>query len=746
MSERFTSSCLVTIGDGCARRVNVTMGDVISSHGPEIVSLLRLLHQRDSSDRWTDSLAPWVLSAAANQLTPHDRSVAVVGWLSPHLVVDNQSKLFDPNAHVGLFARPSGQQGVPAFAAFANGRVAALACRVDGDPDIVMLQQAFLTGDDVGAILTRLGSIGTVSSIGTVGSIGAVGAACWLDNAGHPENTSDYDGPLDSALALPTIDHLCAYVIAQRPELRSCPALGQEPGIGNGAMRNLALTSADVLEGSPSTRALLAAGGQPGFPSPPPNPYGHVELWRSWLNAPVTASPFPVSRLLCDVRRRRVDLQEHFPDLGQVRYRIAFLEWAASHASNPSETGLPAWAIASDRALPKITPIEPVMARTAGVTVVGFLDSALGLGEAARIMVRNLVFAGETVSTLTWHHIVSPPVVWRDRHPTANHDIQVLCVNGSELARWNRSAPVGVSTGAFRIGLWFWETDQLSAEMIAGAALLDEIWVTSEYTATVVRASIAANIAVLVIPLGMQNCVLALPSSTRQLSREKLRKHITGISSEAWWCGTSFDIASQIERKNPLAMIDAWKLAFPDENMHRTFVIKAMNGEQQPENLQHILNASENRNDIVVIDATWTPEEQHHFVRSLDVYMSLHRSEGYGLMLLEALAVGTPTIATAATGNLAFMTDANSWLVSATDLILDADAGPYRKGAKVSEPSIELASQYLTQLFAKLNPMLTHDKIEKGRSDVAGLVDGTTPANWIRLRLAHIRRNRSGRM
>ncbi len=689
----------------------------IGSHGRSLVALLRLLHQGDTTTRWTAALAPWLIAQG-----PRD---AVVGWTSPLLAGCHHPTL-DPFSTIGMFCL--GQDCI-SVVMFADGTLAGMA----GQPtnaDLTSLQQAMLTGRAMPTIIEQLARAERVVIVGVLDR-----------DAGPTATDGELDAPIPLTLARPTIDHLCAHIVSVDPTFNAAEALVGHPGIGLDALRHLDDTSADALFGSPSARARVAAGGSASTPPPPPDPFADQANWRSWLGAAVTMSPYPVSRLLADVHRHRVDLHETYPDLTQVRHRLGLLRWAAEFAAEDDPT-LPSWAIPRSDLLPRVDPASQVQPRRQGTTVIGYLDSALGLGEAARIMVRNLRLAGDDVSTRTYRHITSPAVPWREVQPDVSHDIDLICLNGAELERWNRSAPIGFHNGAYRIGLWFWETDRLTPEMASGVEFVDEIWVTSEYTAASIRGSIGSSrVPIRAVPLGCQ-LDTATPVDAAAARRRVAALLGPGVSLTARWAGFAFDMASRIDRKNPLGLIDAWVLAFPEAAPTRQLIIKTMNGAAHRNEFDLLVARVVDRSDITLVDATWTTSQQHDFISALDVYVSLHRSEGYGLLLLEALAVGTPVVATGATGNLAFMNDDNSWLVPAPATVLTTDAGPYRTGGVVYEPNLETAAELLASVLGS-EPSITTAKIARGKADTLGLVDGTTGATWLRRRLAEIRRGRS---
>jgi glycosyltransferase involved in cell wall biosynthesis len=723
--------------------VQVTVEDINRVFGRAIPTLVRLLHEPPESPETPETpespestdgpisgalnaLVPWAIATALTDTQSHSAKPALVsiGWISEELA-GQEPDWANPSSSIGLFGMA---KTIVAAALFTDGDIAAVAS--SSVTSLLPLLQATLAVTDTTSAWRELVANGTVGVV-----TGPIPRKLRVNAAVRPESA-----PSTGILA--TIEHFSAHIAAVYPDLAAASSLDGKPGIGNSALTELSLTPGDALQGTASSRPIVAAGGQPAIPPPPPDPYFDAASWRTWLSYPVTQSPFPISRLLADARRRRIDLQEFFPDLDQPRDRLAYVRWAAAFAEE--ELGFPLWGVPNSSVIPLGVPPAPLPPRAPGVTVIGFLDSALGLGEAARVTVRNVSLAGEQVSTRTWRHLIGPTVAWRDRFPDVSRDIHIICLNGADLARWNRCAPARFHDDAYRIGLWFWETDTLSPEMAAGAAFVDEVWVTSAFSAAAIQAAMPSHIPVKIYPVG---CDLGTSAQgSRAASRARLASTLraagctTLVTTTSWLVGTSFDIASQVERKNPFGLIEAWKIAFPEPSIDRHLIIKTMNGAQQPSKLELLADAVGQRTDLFVIDADWSSRQQHDFVRALDVYASLHRSEGYGLMLLEALAVKTATIATGATGNLEFMTNENSWLVPATPHMFTEDAGPYRAGSTVSEPSITAAAEYLVLLADPVHPSAAmRERVERGHRDVAGLVDGTEPAAWIRRRLAEIR-------
>ena len=216
-----------------------------------------------------------------------------------------------------------------------------------------------------------------------------------------------------------------------------------------------------------------------------------------------------------------------------------------------------------------------------------------------------------------------------------------------------------------------------------------------------------------------------------------------GISTHAVVVGTVFDHSSRIERKNPIGLIDAWKIAYPaPDPSARMLFVKSMNGIGFPSEHAQVLAAAGDRHDIVVHDAFLPSSEQDKLVAEFDVVASLHRSEGYGLTLLGAMHRGVPVVASGYSGNLAFMNPETAWLVPVTRSVLAADAGPYPAGGVWAEPDLRVAAEMLREVVDSLNSPTVRARVARATESVRSLMDGTAGASVIRQRLAEVRAQR----
>ncbi len=250
-------------------------------------------------------------------------------------------------------------------------------------------------------------------------------------------------------------------------------------------------------------------------------------------------------------------------------------------------------------------------------------------------------------------------------------------------------------------GLWFWEVSQFPAQWQGAFEHLDEVWVASDHIARTLRELSPVPVQTMRLPV--------TPEAPPQMSR-------TELGMPQGFCFLFvFDYRSVFKRKNPLGVVRAFCDAF-EPGSGPSLVIKSIFGDEFPSERQALAAAASERPEIHLVEETIPVEAKNAMIASCDCYVSLHRSEGFGLTMAEAMYFGRPTIATAYSGNLDFMTAGNSYLVPHTMTEIGVDANPYPPDGEWAEPDLGRASSLMREVFE--NPKAAAERGRRGAADI----------------------------
>ncbi len=288
---------------------------------------------------------------------------------------------------------------------------------------------------------------------------------------------------------------------------------------------------------------------------------------------------------------------------------------------------------------------------TAGVGVVGEVSRASGLGTGARLMGAALEAQGiahwmlDIGDRLPGGAVVPPAVMPPPGVPLVFH------VNPPSLGWAMLRLPKDALAGRRVIGYWAWELPVMPALWRVGLQLVHEIWVPSRFTAAAIAQMLPADgrIKLHVVP----HPVAAVPQERSPLDRAAFGLPETAV---VVLCG--FNLASSLVRKNPLAAIAAFKAAFGSRS-DRLLVLKVGHAHHFPDDFAQIRAAVADAGNIRIVTAELSVGDTHALTACADIVLSLHRSEGFGLLPAEAMLLGRAVIATGWSGNMDFM-DAQS--------------------------------------------------------------------------------------
>ncbi|HWT91943.1 MAG TPA: glycosyltransferase, partial [Solirubrobacteraceae bacterium] len=254
------------------------------------------------------------------------------------------------------------------------------------------------------------------------------------------------------------------------------------------------------------------------------------------------------------------------------------------------------------------------------------------------------------------------------------------------------------------IGLWWWEVDRLRGRWLRAFDGLDEVWAGSAYVADLLAP--VSPVPVLRMPL---------PVSTPRAA--DLPRGALGLP-DGFTFGFVFDHASTLGRKNPLGLIEAFSRAFPPgEPGDEHLVLKTLGGDRHPDAHARVLAAAARHPRVTVIDRHLDVEEKNALIERLDAYVSLHRAEGFGLTIAEAMLLGTPVIATDYGGSRDFVTSFNGWPVDFKLAPVGPGNDPYPADGEWAEPDLEHAAAVLREVAAR--PEEAARRAERAAAEVA---------------------------
>jgi glycosyltransferase involved in cell wall biosynthesis/SAM-dependent methyltransferase len=324
-----------------------------------------------------------------------------------------------------------------------------------------------------------------------------------------------------------------------------------------------------------------------------------------------------------------------------------------------------------------------------GVNACGYIRSEAGLGTMIRGWIRALRTAGIPVALRD----ISELTIMRTQDNTLDvvntetpYRINLFNVNADQHFVVKQFVGESFFRDHYNIAVWAWELPIFPEQWRDRFAEYDEIWAQSSFISNVLSP-------VSPIPIVYMPPVLTSPLvGSREAGRQRL-----GVGADEMVFLVVFDFASIFERKNPQAAIDAFRQAFPTErDVH--LVIKCVNEQMNPAAFEAMLALTAD-SQILVYRGYWTAQEMRDLLAACDAFVSLHRAEGLGLLMAEAMSNAKPVIATAYSGNTDYMTPSNSFLVGYELVELTEDLGPYRAGQTWAEPSVDDAARFMRQLY-----------------------------------------------
>jgi glycosyltransferase involved in cell wall biosynthesis len=380
----------------------------------------------------------------------------------------------------------------------------------------------------------------------------------------------------------------------------------------------------------------------------------------------------------------RPDVRAAYPDINNVD-KVKFLKWVLNHGA--AEFNLDINLLSSLKEyLEKVKPHDTQL--KLGVNVFGYFNSEKGMGEVVRSDVRCLEKTSYPFGLCNIIDLLSSNQEFRQDIFTRDNSYQInlIHINADQLAAAGKDTTLISFANHYNIGYWAWELSQFPKKWLKAFENLDEIWVLSTFMEKTLAP--ISSIPVVTVPVSIEMKEIKNPSFDRKFF---------GIPENVFVFLFMFDFDSVYARKNPESIIKAFDKDF-SENKNAVLVIKHMHAQRYPKELQTLIALSKASN-VILIDETLSKEQVYALLYHADCYISLHRCEGFGLTMAEAMSMGKPVIATGYSGNTDFMKPNNSYLVNYQLVEIEKDYGPYKKGWQWAEPDLEHAASLMRYVY-----------------------------------------------
>ncbi|TYP92983.1 glycosyltransferase involved in cell wall biosynthesis [Sphingobacterium allocomposti] len=325
-----------------------------------------------------------------------------------------------------------------------------------------------------------------------------------------------------------------------------------------------------------------------------------------------------------------------------------------------------------------------------GVNISGFIKGQFGLGEGVRSNIRSIKSANVPycVNDL---NIDMPKYIANsndiDEHFKATNDyaINLVQANIDILPLVLKNVGLNYFEGKYNIGFWAWELENFPEESKTFFPLFNEIWVPSNFCAEAISK---------ISPIPVIKFMHSIDIPTPRFYRKTFN-----LPENKFIFMTMFDYYSSIDRKNPIAVVDAYTKAFGKNNPDVLLVIKSSISKEFPNEKKALLEKIGDNSSIILIEEILEQEYLYSLMNCCDCFVSLHCSEGFGLTMAEAMYLEKPVIGTAYSSNMEFMNNANSYLVNFSLVKKSASFNYGHEDDYWAAADVDHAAQLMTDVF-----------------------------------------------
>jgi glycosyltransferase involved in cell wall biosynthesis len=348
-----------------------------------------------------------------------------------------------------------------------------------------------------------------------------------------------------------------------------------------------------------------------------------------------------------------------------------------------------------------------------GTNLIGYPYAESGMGEHIRMTTASLSKTDVPFGVVDFGFTVSRQQASLDQRfliNTNKHKANIFHVNADHMLLAYANLGRKFFERRYNIGYPFWELSKFPQAWIPPMQLLDEVWAPTTFIQRALEEALGK-----VVPY--------MPVSVVLPTVPKLGREHFGLPADQYIFFFAFDCYSFIDRKNPYAVVSAFKKAFPLGNEKAGLVMKAMNAKENSETWQKLVRDIGGDNRIRLINKTMDKLELLSFKSECDCYISLHRAEGLGLGPLESMLLCKPVILTNYSGSADYANEDNSCLVDYKLIPVQEGQYVFHENQVWADPDVDHAAWHMQRLAN--DPELG---VALGKKAAANIADKYSPA------------------
>lgn len=330
--------------------------------------------------------------------------------------------------------------------------------------------------------------------------------------------------------------------------------------------------------------------------------------------------------------------------------------------------------------------------KTLGINYYGFFKGVFGISEATRLNALALEKNNISISykNYTYNGFKRDEIYHEFNDNKHDFDINLFHINIDIVNEFFVNNTEINLSDKYNILYWAWEFPEIPEDAIKILDYFDELWVPSDFCVNIFAQKIKIPVLKFAHPI------------VKMEQSETFSKSEYNIPENKTCFLTIFDSSSTFERKNPIDTINAF-FQNPNETKEAVLIIKTHNLEKNKHVKIAIENTIKGHSNVVVINEKLSKEKLHSLIQQVDILISLHASEGFGLTMAEAMSYGKIVIGTGYSGNLEFMNINTSFLVKYNMSCIQEDSGFIKKGYTISKPNLSHFSEVLKYVLQNRN-------------------------------------------